>query len=120
VIETREEVTRALLVCWWLRSAIEAEQGAIRMAPLARELGLSQDALEKRLRRAVGASPKQFASSCRPSAATTADELAGREHRGRRSSGHALVRRAMGLLAEQGERRPPARFWARGARMSIV
>jgi hypothetical protein len=71
VIETREEVTRALLVWWWLRSAIEAEQGAIRIAPLARELGLSQDALEKRLRRAVGASPKQFASSCRPSAATT-------------------------------------------------
>lgn len=39
--------------------------GSIRISGLAQELGLSQDALEKRFRRAVGASPKQFASLLR-------------------------------------------------------
>jgi AraC-like DNA-binding protein len=36
-----------------------------RIAPLARDLGVSQDALEKRFRRQVGATPKQFASIVR-------------------------------------------------------
>jgi AraC-like DNA-binding protein len=43
-------------------SAINAAPGAIRIAALARSLGVSQDALEKRFRRVVGASPKAFAS----------------------------------------------------------
>lgn len=37
----------------------------IRVSSLARRLGLSQDRLEKRFRRAVGATPKQFASLTR-------------------------------------------------------
>ncbi|MET0555178.1 MAG: helix-turn-helix domain-containing protein [Vicinamibacteria bacterium] len=37
----------------------------VRVAPLARALGLSQDRLEKRFRRAVGATPKQLASIVR-------------------------------------------------------
>lgn len=40
---------------------IEATGGCIRIADLARELGLSRDPLEKRFRRAIGASPKQLA-----------------------------------------------------------
>lgn len=40
---------------------IEAAGGCIRIADLASQLGLSQDPLEKRFRRAVGASPKQLA-----------------------------------------------------------
>jgi AraC-like DNA-binding protein len=39
--------------------------GALRIRALAKELGTSQDPLEKRFRRAVGASPKQFASIVR-------------------------------------------------------
>jgi len=46
-------------------SAIGRARGAIRIAPLARELGLSTDRLEKRFRRIVGASPKQLASVLR-------------------------------------------------------
>lgn len=45
--------------------AIEATRGAIRISALADTLGLSQDPLEKRFRRAVGASPKQLASLVR-------------------------------------------------------
>jgi AraC-like DNA-binding protein len=41
--------------------AIDAAGGRIRIADLARDLGVSQDPLEKRFRRAVGASPKQLA-----------------------------------------------------------
>ncbi|NUP05223.1 MAG: AraC family transcriptional regulator [Polyangiaceae bacterium] len=52
--------------------AIEADPASIRIAQLAGELGLSQDALEKRFRRAVGASPKKFASIVRFKRATDA------------------------------------------------
>src|SRR6185295_11105478 len=37
--------------------AIEAAHGAVQIRALARSLGISQDPLEKRFRRAVGASP---------------------------------------------------------------
>lgn len=46
-------------------STIRRTRGALRIRALARHLGLSQDALEKRFRRAVGASPKQYASIVR-------------------------------------------------------
>lgn len=45
--------------------AIGAAAGAIRVRTLARDLGVSQDALEKHFRRLVGASPKQFATIVR-------------------------------------------------------
>lgn len=45
--------------------AIDAARGSLRIARLARSLGLSQDPLEKRFRRAIGASPKQLASIVR-------------------------------------------------------
>ncbi|WNG41413.1 helix-turn-helix domain-containing protein [Archangium violaceum] len=45
--------------------AILAKRGSVRIGELARDLHLSQDALEKRFRREVGASPKQFASIVR-------------------------------------------------------
>jgi AraC-like DNA-binding protein len=45
--------------------AIRATHGSVRIARLARHLGLAQDRLEKRFRRAVGASPKQLASILR-------------------------------------------------------
>ncbi len=41
--------------------AIEAARGAIRIAELSRQLAISQDALEKRFRRSVGAAPKELA-----------------------------------------------------------
>lgn len=44
---------------------IGAAAGAIRVRTLARDLGISQDALEKHFRRIVGASPKQFATIVR-------------------------------------------------------
>jgi AraC-like DNA-binding protein len=46
-------------------AAIEQSAGTIRIAALARALGSSQDALEKRFRRVVGASPKRYASIVR-------------------------------------------------------
>jgi AraC-like DNA-binding protein len=52
--------------------AIRAAPGAVRIGTLASELGLSQDRLEKRFRRAVGASPKQLASVLRLRAAVRA------------------------------------------------
>jgi AraC-like DNA-binding protein len=45
--------------------ATSASGGAIRVGDLARDLGVSQDTLEKRFRRIVGGSPKQFASIVR-------------------------------------------------------
>jgi AraC-like DNA-binding protein len=45
--------------------AIRARRGSLRIAGLARELGLGQDALEKRFRRTVGTSPKRLASLLR-------------------------------------------------------
>jgi len=45
--------------------AISEARGAIRIGALARVLAISQDPLEKRFRRIVGASPKQFASLVR-------------------------------------------------------
>lgn len=45
--------------------AIHADPAALRVAPLAKSLGLSVDGLEKRFRRSVGASPKQVASILR-------------------------------------------------------
>jgi transcriptional regulator GlxA family with amidase domain len=45
--------------------AIETARGSLRIADLARSLGISQDPLEKRFRRAVGSSPKHLASIVR-------------------------------------------------------
>lgn len=45
--------------------AIDAAHGSLRIADLARTLGITQDPLEKRFRRAVGASPKHLASIVR-------------------------------------------------------
>jgi methylphosphotriester-DNA--protein-cysteine methyltransferase len=45
--------------------ALEGAHGAVPIQVLARKLGISQDPLEKRFRRAVGASPKQLASLLR-------------------------------------------------------
>ncbi|ACG71818.1 transcriptional regulator, AraC family [Anaeromyxobacter sp. K] len=45
--------------------AIRARRGCLRIAALARELGVGQDALEKRFRRVVGTSPKRLASLLR-------------------------------------------------------
>ncbi|WP_426756775.1 helix-turn-helix domain-containing protein [Myxococcus sp. Y35] len=52
--------------------ALQSEPGAVRIARLARDLGLSQDALEKGFRRAVGASPKRLASILRLKSAVSA------------------------------------------------
>lgn len=46
-------------------AAIERTHGNLRIEPLARELGLSQSALERRFRRHVGTSPRRFASLVR-------------------------------------------------------
>jgi AraC-like DNA-binding protein len=46
-------------------SKIEAAHGRVRIEHLARRVGLSQSALERRFRRVAGASPKQFASIVR-------------------------------------------------------
>lgn len=46
-------------------AAIERAHGNVRIEPLARELGLSQSALERRFRRHVGAPPRRFASLVR-------------------------------------------------------
>lgn len=46
-------------------SALAARRGDVRIAELSRHLGISQDPLEKRFRRAVGTSPKQLASLLR-------------------------------------------------------
>src|SRR5262249_103399 len=43
-------------------SCIEETQASIRIEELARRVGLSQSALERRFRRNVGTSPKQLAS----------------------------------------------------------
>ena len=45
--------------------AIHTRRGALRIAPLARKLGISHDRLQKRFRCVVGASPKQLASIIR-------------------------------------------------------
>lgn len=45
--------------------AIRASHGSVRIAALARALGIAQDPLEKRFRRAIGASPKQYAEILR-------------------------------------------------------
>jgi AraC-like DNA-binding protein len=45
--------------------AISDARGVVQIRALARKLGISQDPLEKRFRRAVGASPKQLASLLR-------------------------------------------------------
>lgn len=50
--------------------AIHEARGALRVEGLARELGLSRDAFEKRFRRAVGASPKRLISILRLRRAT--------------------------------------------------
>jgi len=44
---------------------LRASHGSARIGPLARGLGVSQDLLEKRFRRRVGATPKQLASILR-------------------------------------------------------
>lgn len=46
-------------------SAIESARGALRMASLADQLGIGQNSLERRFRRAIGTSPKQLASLVR-------------------------------------------------------
>jgi AraC-like DNA-binding protein len=45
--------------------ALRESLGGARIATVARDLGVSQDLLEKRFRRQVGATPKQFASILR-------------------------------------------------------
>jgi len=45
--------------------AIGASHGSLRISHLARQLGISQDPLEKRFRRAIGTSPKHLASIVR-------------------------------------------------------
>jgi AraC-like DNA-binding protein len=45
--------------------AIADARGSVQIRTLARQLGISQDPLEKRFRRVVGASPKQLASLLR-------------------------------------------------------
>jgi methylphosphotriester-DNA--protein-cysteine methyltransferase len=45
--------------------AIEMTHGSIRVGALARRLGITQNALERRFRERVGATPKQFASIVR-------------------------------------------------------
>jgi transcriptional regulator GlxA family with amidase domain len=45
--------------------AIDETSGSVRISALARVAALSQDALEKRFRRSVGATPKQYASIVR-------------------------------------------------------
>ena len=44
---------------------LRGSRGCARIATVARDLGVSQDLLEKRFRRKVGATPKQFASILR-------------------------------------------------------
>jgi AraC-like DNA-binding protein len=44
---------------------IRARRGSVRVGAIAKDLGISQDRLEKRFRRAVGTSPKQLASIIR-------------------------------------------------------
>jgi methylphosphotriester-DNA--protein-cysteine methyltransferase len=44
---------------------IDTASGPVRISALAREAALSQDALEKRFRRSVGTTPKQYASIVR-------------------------------------------------------
>jgi AraC-like DNA-binding protein len=64
--------------------AIHADPGGVRIATVARNVGLSQDAFEKRFRRTVGMPPKAFASLIRfrraidayPRAPATLTELA--------------------------------------------
>ncbi len=46
-------------------AALASSRGVVRIASLARQLGLSQDPLEKRFRRAIGTSPKHLASLLR-------------------------------------------------------
>jgi AraC-like DNA-binding protein len=46
-------------------SMIGRARGIVRIGALAKQLGISQDPLEKRFRRVVGASPKQLASIAR-------------------------------------------------------
>lgn len=46
-------------------AALDASRGTVRIAELARTLGISQDPLEKRVRRAIGTSPKHLASLLR-------------------------------------------------------
>jgi AraC-like DNA-binding protein len=46
-------------------AALDGARGTLRIADLARQLGISQDPLEKRVRRAVGTSPKHLASMFR-------------------------------------------------------
>jgi AraC-like DNA-binding protein len=58
-------------------AAIEETQATIRIEELARRVGLSQSALERRFRRNVGTSPKQFASILR---LKNAIRLRGRGH----------------------------------------
>ena len=45
--------------------ALRRTRGTARIKPIAKQLAISQDALEKRFRRVVGASPKQLASILR-------------------------------------------------------
>jgi len=57
---TRPDPFVSAAVSW-----IEESQAMARIEELARRVGLSQSALERRFRRAVGASPKKFASIVR-------------------------------------------------------
>lgn len=50
-------------------SKIKAENGNVRIKELAKELFISQDAFEKRFRKMIGASPKQFSHIVKMNAA---------------------------------------------------
>lgn len=57
--------TRPDPLCTAATALIEREQGLIRIEELANQVGLSQSALERRFRKAVGVSPRWFASLVR-------------------------------------------------------
>jgi AraC-like DNA-binding protein len=84
--------------------AIRRARGSLRIAALARELGISQDPLEKRFRRAVGTSPKQLATLVRLQ--RVIDEVK-RPGMGAVTAAPAGWRSSDGRSIDEGERRRP-------------
>ena len=62
--------------------AIRRAGGALRIGALAKELGISQDPLEKRFRRAVGASPKPATASTTAPCRRRRSNMSGRSGNG--------------------------------------
>jgi AraC-like DNA-binding protein len=91
-------------------AAIEDAHGSLRIAALAEELGISQDPLEKRFRRAIGASPKQLASILRVRRAIDLGKTGASWSRVAHAVGYFdqshLIREFRALLGE-----PPTRFF---------